>query len=263
MYGLSFEEISKIHKPEIIKKEWGQDIRICNLPQYGLRQLIIKKGARQPFHYFLKTERTLYLEEGKAILLLIDKQGEKHRINLAPGNVFEISPGMPFSIVGIDESILYFFSKNYDENDYFIIETMEDPQNTSVEKIKESQRFKSLKTTDFREKYWGSIETIANKEFCGKKIVMKKGTQNSLEVHCNKHETYFVHSGKVKIGLRVGRAENKSIVLEKGDTFYIPPGLMHMKIAIDNCVVIEISTKDDDSDSHLVEDGQKYVHKEA
>ncbi|VVC02135.1 Cupin [uncultured archaeon] len=92
---------------------------------------------------------------------------------------------------------------------------------------------------------------------------MRKGTQNSLEVHCSKHETYFVHSGKLKVGLRVGRAENRSVALEKGDVFHIPPGLMHMKIATDNCVVIEISTKDDDSDSHLVEDGQKYVHKEA
>jgi mannose-6-phosphate isomerase-like protein (cupin superfamily) len=205
---------------------------------------------------------------------------EMHKASLEAGSVFEITAGMPFSLAGIEESTLYFFSKNYGEMDApktkrnakneGVLQMRESgnpaakpgAKSMDVLSLKESSKFKARKTTDFREKYWGSIETITSGEFCGKKIVMRKGTQNSLEFHCLKHETYYVHSGQVKIGLRVGRAENRSVVLRKGDVFHIPPGLMHMKIATENCVVMEISTKDDDSDSHLVEDGQKYVHKE-
>ena len=35
-----------------------------------------------------------------------------------------------------------------------------------------------------------------------------------------------------------------------------------MRIAEEDVVIIEVSTKDDDGDSHLVEDGQTYTHKE-
>ena len=37
---------------------------------------------------------------------------------------------------------------------------------------------------------------------------------------------------------------------------------MHMRIALEDTVIIEVSTKDSDSDSHLVEDGKKYKFKE-
>ena len=37
---------------------------------------------------------------------------------------------------------------------------------------------------------------------------------------------------------------------------------MHMRMALEDTVIIEFSTLDDDSDSHIVEDGKKYVHVE-
>ena len=44
--------------------------------------------------------------------------------------------------------------------------------------------------------------------------------------------------------------------------FHIPPGLMHMRIAIEDTVVIEWSNKYDDTDSNIVEDGKTYVFTE-
>jgi len=35
-----------------------------------------------------------------------------------------------------------------------------------------------------------------------------------------------------------------------------------MRIAEQDCVIIEVSTKDDDGDSHIVEDGRFYKHVE-
>lgn len=113
------------------------------------------------------------------------------------------------------------------------------------------------------EKYWGDMKTLfEGEDYTVKRIHMKKGTQSSLEYHVKKKESYYIERGSLKVGLRIGRAKNTSLILKEGDIFHIPVGLMHMRIAEEDVVIIEVSTKDDDGDSHLVEDGQTYTHKE-
>ena len=63
--------------------------------------------------------------------------------------------------------------------------------------------------------------------------------------------------------MRIGRAENKSIILKKGELYHIPPGLMHMRIALEDTTIIEWSNKDTDEDSNIVEDGLKYKFRET
>lgn len=114
------------------------------------------------------------------------------------------------------------------------------------------------------EKYWGNMLTIFEDDnHSVKRIFMKSGTQSSMEFHLKKKEMYYVESGELKVGIRIGRAKNKSIILKQGDVFHIEPGLMHMRMANSDCVIIEVSTKDDDSDSHIVEDGLLYAHKDS
>lgn len=113
------------------------------------------------------------------------------------------------------------------------------------------------------DKYWGWIQSIvAFENFTLKIVKMNAGSQSSMEYHINKDEYYYIASGKLKLGLRIGRAENKSIILNAGDVYHIPPGLMHMRMAIEDTEIIEWSNKDDDSDSNIVEDGQTYIFKE-
>jgi mannose-6-phosphate isomerase-like protein (cupin superfamily) len=119
------------------------------------------------------------------------------------------------------------------------------------------------RTTDRREKYWGQIETVASREFVVKRIAINPGGQSSLEFHVRKSETYYVHSGSVRVGLRIGRGENRSVDLQKGDCFHVCPGLMHMRIGLEPSVIIEVSTPDSDADSFLVEDGRTYRHVES
>ena len=114
------------------------------------------------------------------------------------------------------------------------------------------------------EKYWGHMTTIFETEqYSVKRIFMRKDTQSSLEFHVKKRESYYIESGTLKVGLRIGRAKNTSLILNEGDVFHIYPGLMHMRIAMTDVVIIETSTKDDDGDSHIVEDGRTYEHKEV
>lgn len=115
--------------------------------------------------------------------------------------------------------------------------------------------------TDFRKKYWGWIKTCcATEDFTLKHIFMYRGSQSSLEYHVKKDENYYILEGRLEIGLRIGRAENKTIILKEGDIYHIPPGLMHMRMALEDTHIIEWSNKDDDSDSHIVEDGHTYIH---
>ena len=113
-------------------------------------------------------------------------------------------------------------------------------------------------------KYWGSIQSIvANQNFTLKIIKMNANSQSSMEYHVFKDENYYVASGKLKLGLRIGRAKNISVILNAGDVYHIPPGLMHMRIAIEDTEIIEWSNKDDDSDSNIVEDGRTYTFRES
>jgi mannose-6-phosphate isomerase len=111
------------------------------------------------------------------------------------------------------------------------------------------------------DKYWGDMKTIfENDKYTVKRIFMKKGSQSSMEYHIRKEESYYIESGKLKVGTRIGRGENTSLILNEDDVFHIPPGFMHMRIALEDTVIIEFSTLDDDGDSHIVEDGKKYKH---
>jgi mannose-6-phosphate isomerase-like protein (cupin superfamily) len=113
------------------------------------------------------------------------------------------------------------------------------------------------------EKYWGSMATIFEDDVHSiKRIFMRAGSQSSMEFHLKKKEMYYIESGELKVGLRIGRAKNKSVILKQGDIFHIEPGLMHMRMAVSDCVIVEVSTKDDDGDSHIVEDGLRYTHQE-
>jgi mannose-6-phosphate isomerase-like protein (cupin superfamily) len=114
------------------------------------------------------------------------------------------------------------------------------------------------------EKYWGKITTIeSNDKFVLKHIFMKSGTQSSMEYHVEKEEWYYVLSGKLKVGMRIGRAKNKSVILSEGDIIHIPKGLMHMRIALEDTVIVEWSNVDNDLDSNIVEDGMIYEYKET
>ena len=116
--------------------------------------------------------------------------------------------------------------------------------------------------TNYKDKYWGWIKTCcASNDFSLKHIFMHKDSQSSLEYHVKKDENYYILSGKLKVGLRIGRAENKEVILNEGDVYHISPGLMHMRFAIEDTHIIEWSNKDDDSDSHIVENGLLYQHK--
>tara|TARA_B100000767_G_scaffold250393_1_gene252615 strand:+ start:69 stop:506 length:438 start_codon:yes stop_codon:yes gene_type:complete len=138
-------------------------------------------------------------------------------------------------------------------------------EHSTMDRIYGRQEIPEVKKAGLVEqKYWGTIQTIcAEDDFTLKYIFMRAGTQSSMEYHVSKDEKYFIVSGQLKVGLRIGRAKNTSVILNKGDIYEIPPGLMHMRIALEDTLILEWSNKDDDGDSNIVEDGKTYFFKEA
>ncbi len=108
------------------------------------------------------------------------------------------------------------------------------------------------------QKYWGSISTLhSDDNMCVKHIKMNAGEKSSLEYHCKKEEWYYVLSGELLVRMRIRRAENVNITLYPGSVYHIPVGLMHQRQALKDTEIIEWSNKDNDADSHIVEDGRQ------
>jgi mannose-6-phosphate isomerase-like protein (cupin superfamily) len=101
-------------------------------------------------------------------------------------------------------------------------------------------------------KGWGFEKWIVNNEkYCGKILYIVKDHKCSWHYHKIKDETFYVQSGKIE--LRYGKDHDinmsTSVVLNKGDHFHIPVGLVHQMRAIEDTELFEFSTQHFDEDS--------------
>ncbi|MBI2623953.1 hypothetical protein HYW67_00450 [Candidatus Parcubacteria bacterium] len=225
-YGLSLEAL-----PELVAAvpshaaEWGRRTIIAREPEYDLERLDFDSAGSSQFSVRSGAEATLFVEQGRL------KVGEHL---LQERDTFTIGPRRSFELRADTPTALYIFSG---------------PASGEVAGWPRG-------TLDRREKYWGTIETVVNNRYTGKRLFFRKGQHSSLHFHCQKSETYFIHSGRLLVRLRAGRGEDEFFELVSGQTLSIPPGLMHQDGAIEDTVVIEVSTHDEDADSFIVEDGQ-------
>lgn len=120
-----------------------------------------------------------------------------------------------------------------------------------------TQELKTLaKNVQKVNKGWGYELWIANKpEYCGKLLHFDEGKRCSYHYHNNKDETFLLHSGLLK--LIIGDTDDfkltESVILNPGDSYYIPPGLRHQIIALKESDMYEFST------IHLEEDSIRVI----
>lgn len=228
-YGYDINAVSrKIYKPKRIKTGWGYFSKLSQEKKYDLQQIFLKKRGKFTLKHCLNKEKLIYLESGQVSI-------KQH--NLKPQETLFVPGGVvfkPLDIISKEDSFIYIFS--------------------GLTK-KSSNNLKKSKTFDRRYKYWAEnlIETIIDRGFTGKKIFFKKGNSSSLHFHCRKTETYFIHSGKLFLRLKAGQGEDKFFILRPGQAINITPGLMHQAGGLEDTIIIEISTPDQDADSFIVE----------
>ena len=107
-------------------------------------------------------------------------------------------------------------------------------------------------------KGWGyELWVDNNEEYCGKLLFMFAGKKLSWHYHKLKRETFFIHSGKVKLiyGDTDDMTQAQEKILQKGDNFHVYRGLRHRLIALEDSEIYEFSTQHFDSDSIRVEKG--------
>jgi mannose-6-phosphate isomerase-like protein (cupin superfamily) len=93
------------------------------------------------------------------------------------------------------------------------------------------------------EKPWGHELIYASTErYAGKLLFVKAGEQLSLQFHREKDETLYVHSGRVEFEIGDPGKPTDSEVVVPGRAFHLPPGTVHRIRALEDTVILEVST---------------------
>lgn len=96
---------------------------------------------------------------------------------------------------------------------------------------------------DHIDKPWGHELVWAHTDrYVGKILHIRRGEALSLQYHERKDETIMVLSGAIELVHFCDGETPRTIKLEPGQTFHIPPGLRHRMIAVDDTDIVEVST---------------------
>lgn len=99
-------------------------------------------------------------------------------------------------------------------------------------------------------KVWGSEEWVTNNDkYCGKILNLNQGFRCSIHYHKEKHETFYLLSGRVL--MEMGNDLTRR-VLQVGDSQVVEPLQKHRFTGLENSRIIEFSTHHDDNDSYRV-----------
>ena len=108
------------------------------------------------------------------------------------------------------------------------------------------------------EKKWGYELWLANndqEDYCGKILYIKKGEHTSMHYHLDKHETFHVIEGVLRVDMlknkRKPHVDSFTMHCHEGESMEMESWRPHMLMAEDdNVVIIEISKFHKDEDSH-------------
>jgi mannose-6-phosphate isomerase-like protein (cupin superfamily) len=259
-YGLTFEHVRKVNQPTPFFTAWGSIASLTDMPDYAMYRVDVAAHSAQPLHFFT-SDFHVFLESGEIVVRSLNHTGSIELGKLTRGQVMALPRFLPHAFSSISSAVLYLFGPRIPGGiEPHLIETQAQALNALTSIDLNDLVPIGHATTDVREKYWGRIETVVAGDIAAKRLFIRKGGSGSLEFHVEKRESYYIHSGQIRLGLRIGRAENHSITLGPGQGYDIRPGVMHLREGIEDSVILEISTRDSDSDSYLVENGQTYRH---
>jgi mannose-6-phosphate isomerase len=93
------------------------------------------------------------------------------------------------------------------------------------------------------EKPWGyELVYAATERYCGKIIFIRGGEELSLQFHRTKDETIYVQSGRVEFEIGDPGAPVDVEVIAPGRAFHLAPGTVHRLRALEDAVILEVST---------------------
>jgi mannose-6-phosphate isomerase-like protein (cupin superfamily) len=101
-------------------------------------------------------------------------------------------------------------------------------------------------------KVWGEEHWIVNKDYCGKKLVLKRGYRCSIHHHKIKEETFYVISGKILM-----EVNGQKRILLPGDKQHIVARDKHRFTGLEDSEMIEFSTHHEEDDCYRDSSSEK------
>ena len=94
------------------------------------------------------------------------------------------------------------------------------------------------------------FEVVNNSEYCGKIFIQRQGTTTPAHSHNNKHETFLIWSGRVRMVI-----DGQPIDMKPGDVLSVERGTVHEFTALESdAVLFEFSTPSLPKDSYFSRD---------
>jgi mannose-6-phosphate isomerase len=106
------------------------------------------------------------------------------------------------------------------------------------------------------EKPWGwELIWALGDRYCGKLLFVRAGQALSLQYHERKDESWYVQEGRATLELgAVGDGVLESGEIGPGDCFHFAPGTVHRVRALEDTLIVEVSTPDLDDVVRLADD---------
>jgi mannose-6-phosphate isomerase len=94
------------------------------------------------------------------------------------------------------------------------------------------------------EKPWGwELVWAETESYVGKLLFVRAGEALSLQYHEVKDEAWLVHEGLARVQLgEVGADGLETIEIRNGDVLRYPPGTLHRVTAVEDTLIVEVST---------------------
>jgi mannose-6-phosphate isomerase-like protein (cupin superfamily) len=93
------------------------------------------------------------------------------------------------------------------------------------------------------DKPWGwELVWAETGSYAGKLLYVRAGESLSLQLHEVKEESWLVRDGRAKLELGERDGELQEREIGAGDAFHLPAGTLHRLTALEDTLVIEVST---------------------
>ena len=94
------------------------------------------------------------------------------------------------------------------------------------------------------EKPWGwELIWALTDTYCGKLLFVRQGESLSLQYHEVKDESWYVHEGRAELELStLGEDHSRLLEIRSGDSFRFRPRTVHRLRALEDTLVLEVST---------------------
>jgi mannose-6-phosphate isomerase len=93
------------------------------------------------------------------------------------------------------------------------------------------------------DKPWGwELVWAEADDYVGKLLFVRAGEALSLQYHERKDESWLVHEGRARLELGDVGGELEPVEIQAGDAFRFRPGTVHRVTALEDTLVVEVST---------------------